>query len=232
VKIASDPASSPGPVGVSASGVLLHVDPAGALRAAGTVRMRGIEDIVAVVGERAYVVQRIATTPYSSLDRLWSLDLASGEARPLTAAFKDVQFQTDGTRLLYANAGCVASGDLPTEAPQTTPACPRERLSFDVNEEQRRPRVRMWVSCPGASGDAPCTGTARLTAMARRGGGRVALGTWRFRAQGGASARHTLKVRLRRAAPTRRRGKTRHVARLRITAADGTRITRRIVFLR
>ena len=178
--------------------------------------MRGIEDIVAVVGERAYVVQRIATTPFNSLDRLWSLDLASGEAKPLTAALETAQFQTDGTRLLYTAAGCVAYGDLPAEAPQTTPACPRERLSFDVNEEQRRPRVRMWVSCPGASGDAPCTGTARLTAKGRR------LGTLALpRAGGGSRATRVLRVRR----PPRR-------ARLRITATDGTRITRRIVFLR
>ena len=232
VRADSDPASQPAPVGVTASGALLHTDTAGRLLSAGTVRMRRVEDIVAVVGERAYVVQRVATTPYHSLDRLWSLDLTTGEARPLTAALQNVQFHTDGARLLYATPGCVAYGDLPVEAPQTTPACPRERLSFDVNEQQRRPRVRMWVSCPGASGDVPCTGTARLTAKARRGGGRVKLGRWRFSAAGGSRATHVLKVRLRRAAPTRRRGRTRHVARLRVTGSGPTRITRRIVFLR
>jgi hypothetical protein len=232
VRADSDPASQPAPVGVTASGALLHTDTAGRLLSAGTVRMRGVEDIVAVVGERAYVVRRVATTPYHSLDRLWSLDLASGEARPLTAALETAQFHTDGARLLYATPGCVAYGALPVEAPQTTPACPRERLSFDVNEEQRRPRVRMWVSCPGASGDEPCTGTARLTAKARRGGGRVTLGTWRFSAAGGSRATRVLKVRLRRAAPTRRRGRTRHVARLRVSGSGGTRITRRMVLLR
>ena len=218
VKIASDPASSPGPVGVTASGVLLHVDPAGRLRAAGTVRMRGIEDIVAVVGERA--LRRAA-------DRDHAVQLARppvvarprerrGEAAHRRARHRPVPDRRHAAAL-HPPPAASRYGDLPAEAPQTTPACPRERLSFDVNEAQRRPRVRMWVSCPGASGDAPCTGTARLTAKGRR----RALGTWRFRASGGSRATRVLRVRR----PPRR-------ARLRITATDGTRITRRIVFLR
>ena len=162
-------------------------------------------------------------------------DLVSSEARTLTVGLADTQFHTDGARHLYSRPGpCVFYGDLPAAAPDTAPVtarCPRQDLSVAVTERHRRPRVRIWVTCPGASADR-CTGSARLTARARRGGGRVALGSWRFSVAGGSSATHVLKVRLRRAAPTKRRGRTRHIARLRITGTPTPRITRRIVFLR
>jgi hypothetical protein len=162
-------------------------------------------------------------------------DLISREARTLTVAVENTRFHTDGARLLYSRPGpCVFYGDLPAAPPDTAPVsarCPRQPLSVAVTEQHRRPRVRIWVTCPGGDADR-CTGRARLTARARRGGGRVALGTWRFSVAGGSRATRVLNVRLRRAAATKRRGRTRHVARLRITGSPTPRITRRIVFLR
>ena len=242
--VPTDLQARPPGAGVSASGTLVYTDESARLWSyvPATRRrarlMEHVYEIVGAAGERAYVVQRLETTPYHHLDRLWSVDLGSGEARALTAGLEGTEFSTDGTRLLYSFAGsdgqCVFYGDLPPEAPQRVPVsarCPRQTLTFAVTEQHRRPRVRMWVSCPGASADERCTGSARLTARARRGGGRVTLGSWRFSVAGGSSTTHVMKVRLRRAAPTRRRGKTRHVARLRITGTRSSRIDRRIVFL-
>jgi hypothetical protein len=237
----TDPGLGPPPVGISASGTLVYTDASDRLWSyvpatrQKTRLMDHVAAVVGVIGERAYVVARAQTSPFHHLDRLVSYDLGSGEARALTVGLEDTQFHTDGARLLYSRPGpCVFYGDLPAEAPDTAPVsarCPRQGLSFAVSERHRRPRVRMWVTCPGARADR-CTGSARLTARARRGGGRVALGSWRFGVAGGSSATHVLKVRLRRAAATKRRGRTRHVARLRITGSPTPRITRRIVFLR
>jgi hypothetical protein len=197
--------------------------------------MDHVHAVVEVVGERAYVVARTRTSPFHHLDRLVAYDLVSGEARTLTVGLENTQFHTDGARLLYARPGpCVFYGDLPPQAPDAAPVtarCPRQHLSVAVTEQHRRPRVRIWVTCPGASADR-CTGSARLTARARRGGGRVALGSWRFSVAGGSGATRVLRVRLRRAAATKRRGRTRHVARLRITGSPTPQIARRIVFLR
>jgi hypothetical protein len=237
----ADPGLSPPPVGVSASGTLVYTDAAGRLWAyvPGTRQTTKVMDhvhgVVGVVGERAYVVARARTSPFHHLDRLVAYDLVTREAQTLTAALENTEFHTDGARLLYSRPGpCVFYGDLPAAPPDTAPVtarCPRQHLSLAVTEQHRRPRVRMWVTCPGASADR-CTGSARLTARARHGGGRVALGSWRFSVAGGSSATRVLKVRLRRAAATKRRGRTRHVARLRITGSPTPRITRRIVFLR
>ena len=237
----ADPGLSPPPVGVSASGTLVYTDAADRLWAyvpatrQTTRLMDHVHAVVDVVGERAYVVARARTSPFHHLDRLVAYDLVSSEARTLTVGLENTQFHTDGFRLLYSRPGpCVFYGDLPAEAPDMAPVtarCPRQGLSVAVTEQHRRPRVRIWVTCPGASADR-CTGSARLTARARRGGGRVALGTWRFSVAGGSSATRVLKVRLRRAAATKRRGRTRHVARLRITGSPTPPITRRIVFLR
>ena len=237
----SDPALSAPAAGISASGTLVYTDAADRLWSyvPATRRKTKLMDhvpwVVAVVGERAYVVQRTATSSFQHLDRLVAHDLATGATTPLTVGLDDTTFHTDGTRLLYSRFGsCVFYGDLPATAPDRTPTsarCPRPRMSFSVSDEQKRPRVRMWVTCPGGSAER-CTGTARLTAKARRGGGRVVLGTWRFDVAGGTGATHVLKVRLARAKPTKRRGRTRHVARMRITGTPAHLNTRRIVFLR
>ena len=147
------------------------------------------------------------------------VDLASGEAKPLTAALRDrpVPHRRRAASVL-APRPCVIYGDLPAETPHTTPP-PAARASASAStstRQQRRPRVRMWVSCPGASADR-CAGTARLTARAAAGG------SWRFRARGG-SRRHARGCALRRRAPARAPADHR--------TTDGTRITRRIVFLR
>jgi hypothetical protein len=224
----SHPALGAPRVGVSASGTLVYTDARDRLwsYAPATRQKRKLLDrvpeVVRVVGERAYVVQRIATSPYQHLDRLVALDLAGGPAQPLTAALESTTFHTDGTRLLYARVGtCVFYGDLPATAPEHTPSsarCPRQTLSFAVNERHKRPRVRMWVTCPGASAER-CTGTARLRLKGRT------LGRWRFDIAGGTGETHVMKVKL-------RRGKRRQVARLRLTGSPTRPFTRRIVFLR
>ena len=135
--------------------------------------MDHVHAVVDVVGERAYVVARAQTSPFHHLDRLVAYDLVTSEARTLTVGLENTQFHTNGVRLLYSRPGpCVFYGDLPAEAPDTAPVtarCPRQGLSVAVTEQHRRPRVRIWVTCPGASADR-CTGTARLTARARGGG--------------------------------------------------------------
>jgi hypothetical protein len=223
----SDPGASAPPVGISASGTLVYTDRAQRLWSyvpatrAKKKLLDHVPKVVRVVGERAYVVQRRPTSPFEQLDRLVALDLAGGPPQPLTAALTDTEFFTDGARLLYAEPGpCVYYGDLPAAAPERAPVgrCTRQNLRFDVTERHRRPRVRMWVTCPGGSADR-CTGTAKLTAEGRR------LGRWRFSVAGGTGATHVLKVKLRRA-------KRRQVARLRITGSPTRPITRRIVFLR
>ena len=224
----SDPALSAPPAGISASGTLVYTDAADRLWSYApatrkkTRLMDHVPEVVAVVGERAFVVQRTETSSFQHLDRLVAYDLAGGAATPLTVGLEDTQFSTDGTRLLYSRfSSCVFYGDLPAAAPERTPVsarCPRPRMSFSVSDEQKRPRVRMWVTCPGGSAER-CTGTARLKRK-----GRV-LGTWRFRVAGGTGATHVMKVRL-------GRHKRRVVARMRITGTPTRPITRRIVFLR
>ena len=215
------------PVGVSASGTLVYTDAEDRLWSyvpATRVRTK-LEDrvtaVVGVAGERAYVVIRQKTSPFHHLDRLWSVELGSGEAHALTVGLDGTQFHTDGARLLYSRFGtCSFYGDLPADAPDRAPVsarCPRQTLSFAVTERHRQRRVRMWVTCPGGSAER-CTGRARLTLKRRT------LGTWRFSVAGGTSSTHVMKVRV-------ARGK-RHVARLRITGTPTRRITRRIVFLR
>ena len=217
----SDPGSGAAPAGISASGTLVYIDARDRLWAGRRKLLDHVPKVVRVVGERAYVVQRLRTSPFETLDRLVALDLAGGAQQPLTAALTDPQFFTDGTRLLYTEPGpCVYYGDLPAAAPDRAPTgrCARQALRFDVTERHRRPRVRMWVTCPGGSADR-CTGTARLTSKGRR------LGRWRFSVPGGTGTTHVMKVKL-------RRGPRRQVARLRITGSPMRPITRRIVFLR
>ena len=224
----SNPGFGAPPVGISASGTLVYTDAADRLWSytPATRQKRKLLDhvpeVVRVAGERAFIVQRTATSPFQHVDRLVVYDLAGGTSTPLTVALEDTQFYADGTHLLFSRRGsCVFAGDLPAAAPDRSPAsarCPRQTLTFVVNERHRRPRVRMWVTCPGGSAER-CTGTARLTR------GRRVLGTWRFSVAGGAGATHLMKVRL-------GRGKRRVVARLRITGTPTRPITRRIVFLR
>jgi hypothetical protein len=222
IKVDSDPAHSPGPAGVSARGTLVYTDARDRLWVPGRKLLDHVPEIVAVAGETAYVVARRATSPFQSLDRLVAVDLVSGVSTPLTAALQGARFYTDGARLLYERYGtCVFYGDLPAAAPDRTPAsarCPRQRLAFEVAERHKRPRVRMWVTCPGASAER-CTGTARLRAKGRR------LGRWRFSVPGGTAATHAMKVKL-------PRGKRRVVGRLRVTGTPASPSTRRIVFLR
>jgi hypothetical protein len=218
----SDPGSGAAPAGISASGTLIYTDARDRLWAHKRKLMDHVPEVVGVVGERAYVVQRLQTSPFEALDRLVAVDLAGGPPQPLTAALPDTEFLTDGTRLLYSRFGtCVFYGDLPAAVPDRAPTsarCPRDRLRFDVTERHKRPRVRMWVTCPGGSADR-CTGTARLRSRGRT------LGRWRFSVAGGTGRTHVMKVKL-------RRGTRRQVARLRITGSPMRPITRRIVFLR
>lgn len=224
----ADPGAGPPPVGISASGTLVYTDAADRLWSyAPATRSRTrlldhVPQVVSVAGERAYVVQRTVTSPFHHLERLVGLDLAGGAPQPLTAALESTQFFTDGARLLYQQPGlCTLYGDLPAAAPERAPVtegCPRQTLSFAVTERHRRPRARMWVTCPGGPADR-CTGTAKLTAKRRT------LGRWRFSVAGGTSRTHVMHVKL-------RRGNRRQVARLRITGSPTHPITRRIVFLR
>jgi hypothetical protein len=215
-------AYSPSPVGVSASGTVVYTDDRGRLLANRRKLLDHVPEMVTVAGETAYAVQQLPTSPFRYLERLVAVDLVSGAVTPLTVALESTQFHTDGTRLLYSRfGGCVLYGDLPAAAPETTPAgarCGRQTLSFDVAEVHKRPRVRMWVTCPGGSAER-CTGTARLTARGRT------LGRWRFSVPGGTGATHAIKVKL-------RRGKRRQVARLRVTGTPTRPFARRIVFLR
>jgi hypothetical protein len=213
----SEPGSGAAPIGISASGTLVYTDARKRLWAGKRRLLSGVTEVVRVVGERAYVVQRLQMSPFETLDRLVAIDLAGGPPHALTVALQDTQFETDGTRLLYQEfGGCVLYGDLPAAAPERAP-CARQPLRFDVTERHRKPRVRMWVTCPGGTADR-CTGTATLRLKSGR-----RLGRWRFDVAGGSGKTHVMKVKLR---------KRRQLARLRVTGSPMRPITRRIVFLR
>jgi hypothetical protein len=123
--------------------------------------------------------------------------------------------------VIYHRGQCTLYGDLPAaDTAPVAPGCPRQPFRFAVDERQRRPTVRMRVTCPGGSADR-CTGTAQLTAKGPSGRGRIVLGTWRFDAAGGEIVDGTLAV----------PGRTTTVARLRIMGVPYGTFDRRIVLV-
>jgi hypothetical protein len=177
---------------------------------------------VRVAGATVYAVTRTNADQFEALDRLWAVDVAGGSPRPVTESVFVGEFATDGARVIYRRAQCTLYGDLP--APDAAPGatgCPRQPFSVFANERQRGRKVRVRVTCPGASADR-CTGTARLTARRKRGRGRVTLGTWRFSVAGGETVAGAITV--------RRRSKS--VARLRVTGTPYGTGDRRILLVR